>query len=74
MSAQVPEGEQIYRMSQVEGAVGVSRSTVYNRLDPTSKHFDARFPQRVRLGNNARCVGWLRSEIEAYLEILASNR
>ncbi|WP_331251620.1 helix-turn-helix transcriptional regulator [Enterobacter hormaechei] len=43
----------------------MGRSTVYDWLDPNSDRHDPTFPQRVKLG--AKTVGWLESEIDAWI-------
>lgn len=58
----------ILRRSQVEARTGLSRSTIYSRLKPNPKRpgdFDPTFPKPVQLG--AKSVGWVESEVEAWL-------
>ena len=49
----------ILRRKQVEKRTGLSRSTIYLRIQ------EGAFPMPVNLG--ARAVGWLENEIEAWL-------
>jgi prophage regulatory protein len=49
----------ILRRKQVERRTGLSRSTIYLRIQ------EGTFPRPVNLG--ARAVGWLESEIESWL-------
>jgi len=49
----------ILRRKQVEQIVGLSRSTIYQRMK------DGTFPRAVRLGG--RMVGWRASDIETFL-------
>ena len=49
----------ILRRKQVEKRTGLSRSTIYLRIQ------EGAFPKPVNLG--ARAVGWLENEIEAWL-------
>ncbi len=49
----------ILRRKQVEARTGLSRSTIYLRIQ------EGTFPRPVNLG--ARAVGWLENEIEAWL-------
>lgn len=49
----------ILRRKQVEHRTGLSRSTIYLRIQEGS------FPRPINLG--ARAVGWLENEIEAWL-------
>lgn len=54
----------ILRLPLVKGRTGLSRSTIYQRIA------DGSFPKPISLG--ARAVGWLESEIEAWLESCVS--
>ncbi len=49
----------ILRRKQVEKRTGLSRSTIYLRIQ------EGTFPRPIHLG--ARAVGWLEFEIEAWL-------
>ena len=49
----------ILRLSQVLDRVGLSRSTLYERIKKGT------FPRQITLG--ARAVGWLEHEIDAWL-------
>jgi predicted DNA-binding transcriptional regulator AlpA len=55
----------ILRRSQVEARTSLSRSAIYDRLDPNSPRYDPTFPKQVKLGSTS--VGWLESEIETWL-------
>jgi prophage regulatory protein len=56
----------IRRRKQVESDIGLSRSAIYNRMDPASKYFDPSFPKPIQLGGNS--VGWIDSEVQAWLQ------
>ena len=58
----------ILRRKQVEKRTGLSRSTIYLRIQEST------FPRPVSLG--ARAVGWLENEVEAWLieRLEARNR
>jgi prophage regulatory protein len=49
----------VLRRKQVEQVVGLSRSTIYQRIQ------DGTFPKPISLGG--RAVGWRTSDIEAFL-------
>ncbi|MFD0982815.1 helix-turn-helix transcriptional regulator [Tropicimonas aquimaris] len=51
----------ILRRPDVESRTGLSRSTIYAKMDPRSPHHDPEFPKPVRLGK--RAVGWRESDI-----------
>lgn len=57
----------ILRRSDLEARVRLSRSTIYDRINPASPRYDASFPKPIRLGDGA-AVGWLAHEIEAWLQ------
>ena len=54
-----PKNLSILRRKQVEQRTGLSRSTIYLRIQ------EGTFPRQVNLG--ARAVGWLENEIDAWL-------
>lgn len=49
---------------EVLARVGGSSSTLYNRLNRHSAHFDAKFPKPVKEGRRSY---WAESEVDAYL-------
>lgn len=55
----------VLRLTQLMRKIGVSRSTIYDWLNPKSPRYDAYFPKQLRLGRQA--VGWLESEIDDWL-------
>lgn len=61
--------ERLHRRRQVEAITGLSRSTIYAKMDPRGPHYDPTFPVPVRLG--ARAVAWRESEIVAWMNGLS---
>lgn len=59
MSDSIRVAGSILRRKQVEQVVGLSRSTIYQRIK------DGTFPKPVSLGG--RMVGWRASDIELFL-------
>lgn len=57
---------QILRRSDVEAITGLSRSTIYAKMDSKSPYFDPDWPKKVSLGR--RSVGWYRHEIIEWVE------
>ena len=53
------ETVEILRRPQVEARTGLSRSTIYQRMQ------DGTFPKPISLGTKS--VGWLASEIDAWI-------
>jgi len=62
----------ILRITQVQARIGLSRSSIYLRLDPKSPFYDDTFPKPVRLGVNSR--GFIQSEVDAWIESLILAR
>ncbi|WP_417516115.1 helix-turn-helix transcriptional regulator [Marinobacter sp.] len=61
----------ILRLKNVMTRTGLSRSTIYAKLDPRAKQHDPSFPKQVRLGGGA--VGWVESELNEWLEACVST-
>jgi prophage regulatory protein len=53
------------RMPQMKKKTGISRSGLYDRINPKSPRFDREFPLPVRLGN--RSIAWIEAEVDAWL-------
>lgn len=53
------------RIKQVTVRVGLSKSTIYNKLDKSSRYFDPDFPKPVPLGRSV--VAWVEHEINDWL-------
>ncbi|WP_301585003.1 helix-turn-helix transcriptional regulator [Halomonas alkaliantarctica] len=62
----------VLRMKDLKDFIGLSRSKIYEMLDPKSKRHDPEFPRQVRLGTAA--VGWYRGEVVAWLESRRQQR
>lgn len=61
----------ILRMPQLTKVVGISRSLIYLKINEKSPYYDPTFPKPRRLGTKA--VGWLLSDVTAYVETLKSK-
>ncbi len=59
------QSSQVVRRRQLEARLALSRSTIYDKINPKSPRYDATFPKPFRLGGSA--VGWLTHEIDAWL-------
>lgn len=55
----------ILRMTELTVILGISRSSIYEKLNPRSKYYDEDFPKPIKLGISS--VGWLYSEIEKWV-------
>lgn len=58
----------VIRLKTLLEILGVSRSTVYLRINPQSKYYDPLFPKSIPLGMKAR--GWVLEDVHAYIEHL----
>ncbi len=58
--------QSIDRLPTVTQKTGVSRSDIYNKLNPKSPYYDSSFPKPIKLG--ARSIGWYAHEIQAWIE------
>ena len=59
MSQELKPKEKLLRLPEVKARTGLSRSTIYALMAQNG------FPHHVPLG--MRCVGWLESEIDAWI-------
>jgi prophage regulatory protein len=56
----------IIRIKQVQERTGLSRSTIYERMNQKSPRHDQTFPKQVNLGLGS--VGWYESEISKWID------
>jgi len=61
-----PRRPVILRLKQVIDRTGLSRSTIYDRMNVKSPRHDASFPKQMGLGGDA--VGWLEEDINDWIE------
>lgn len=57
--------DRIIRLPEVIERVGIARSSIYLKIQ------EGTFPKQLKLGRNS---GWLESEIDAWIQDLASKR
>ncbi|HRB84612.1 MAG TPA: AlpA family phage regulatory protein [Acinetobacter johnsonii] len=55
----------ILRLPAVTDISGLSRSTIYEKLNPRSRRYDKKFPKPIKLGSAS--VGWFQHEIFQWL-------
>ena len=70
MAQQLKSALTILRRKQLESRLGLKRTSVYLKLDPGSRYFDPDFPRPIALtsGPNARAIGWIEAEVDAYIQ------
>lgn len=56
----------ILRRRDLEARLRLSRSTIYDKINPGSPRYDASFPKPIHLGGGS-AVGWLVHEVDEWL-------
>lgn len=70
MNTKPPQGaiaHRLLRRKQIEQLFGISRSTIYARLDPKSKQYDPDFPKPIKLSASSDSVAWVEAEAQDYI-------
>lgn len=65
------QAQKIIRRLETISRLGVSKSTFADWQNPKSKRYRPDFPKKIYLGANS--VGYLESEINAFIQSLADN-
>jgi len=70
MATQIREELRIIRRKKLEELTGLSRSTIYARINPRSPTYDPAFPRPIELGQGMKNppVGWVQAEVESWLQ------
>ena len=63
--------KRILRFDDVVAATGLSRTTIYNRLNPKHVTHDPSFPKPVPLG--PRLIGWSEEEVYRWVDRILSE-
>ncbi|RMV16038.1 helix-turn-helix transcriptional regulator [Pseudomonas savastanoi] len=66
MNTEPKKAMQILRMAEVTRRVGLSKSTIYDRINPKSTRYDNTFPKPIKIGLSA--IGWLDEHINSWIE------
>lgn len=61
---------QIIRMKELTVMLGLSRSTIYNKMNKRSPYHDPLFPPSLQLGSGAGAIGWLLTDILKWIQSL----
>lgn len=68
MVQQTTNDVRILRRRQVEQKLALSRSAIYDRINPKSPAYDPAFPKPIELGTGKNPpVGWIESELDNYI-------
>lgn len=58
----------ILRRPELEKVIGLSRTAIYNRIDPKHPSYDPDFPKPIELGDGKNPpVGWIEAEVFGWL-------
>lgn len=60
--------DEILRMRDLCGLLALSRSTVYEKINPKSRRYDAKFPKPFKL--SVAAIGWRKSDILIWIDQL----
>ncbi len=66
MAERIQTALTILRRRDLEARLKLSRSTIYDKINPDSPRYDATFPKQISLGNGS-AVGWIEHEVESWL-------
>ncbi|MFJ3483536.1 helix-turn-helix transcriptional regulator [Pseudomonas sp. NPDC090202] len=55
----------VLRLKDVQERIGLSRSTIYDRLNPNSSRYDESFPKPISLGGAA--IGWVEESVDLWI-------
>lgn len=65
--SQSPRNTNIFlRLPAVRARIGLSRSTIYSKINPDSPQFDSTFPSPIKL--SSRAIGFSADAIDAWVE------
>lgn len=56
---------QIIRINKLKQMIGLSRSSVYDKMNPKSNRYDESFPRPIKLSISA--VGWFEQDVIDWL-------
>lgn len=62
---------QVLRINDVIAITGLSRSSIYNKINLKSSYYDKNFPKSFKLG--LRTIGWLKRDIEHWIKMLKES-
>ncbi|WP_198118793.1 helix-turn-helix transcriptional regulator [Massilia rhizosphaerae] len=71
MSASASQLKKVLRVKHMKEKLAMSVASLYNKMNPRSKYYDASFPRPIRLSASpgpGGAIGWLESDVDAWLE------
>lgn len=57
--------DRLYRLKEMMEVLKISKTGIYDKMDPRSKRYDPEFPLPIKLGPNA--VAWRKSEVQYWI-------
>ena len=63
--SQTTPAKRVIRLPETKAQTGLSRSTIYDKLNPKSPRYDATFAKPIKLG--ARAIGFYEAEVQAWI-------
>ena len=75
MIESVKHQNHVIRMQALCRMVGLSKSSIYARLDPGSPYYDETFPKGFKIGNSGRCRarGWYEADVVRWVNAQAGK-
>ncbi|WP_414646929.1 helix-turn-helix transcriptional regulator [Comamonas sp. UBA7528] len=55
----------LLRANQVCSKLRISKTTLYAKLDKSSKYYDPEFPKQIKLGVSS--VGWIEQQVDQWI-------
>ena len=71
MDAKAHTQMRVLRLKQVQDRIGLSRSTIYDRMNVESPRYDSTFPKPLKIGCSA--VGWLEESVNDWIRSRVAN-
>lgn len=65
-TAMTNDGFKLVRLSELIELIRLGRSTIYDKMDPKSKRYDATFPRPIKIGVSA--IAWRLTEIQIWVD------
>lgn len=62
----------ILRIKTVIQMTGLSRSSIYEKINPHSSYYEPQFPRPISLGASA--IGWVEHEVQAWINQRIQDR
>lgn len=71
MGTTAPTSKKVLRVKHMKDKLAMSVASMYNKLNPRCKYYDATFPRPIRLSaapGPGGAIGWLEYEVDAWLD------